>query len=191
MPRKKEKLLAIEVIETNSSWDYRPTRAFHNFICKETSADKMITDADLQENWKYDKEYSSNLKAILATPGTRNHSYVFYGSEVCVEEVKLPASVKPGTKYIYKVYDYTGGKLITDVGTQKDIISYLGKRIKTKYACVSSNGKSEKIEYSQKTIAEMLSGLEETTSQLQIEPVGRSADSDETMLISIFENRIK
>lgn len=191
MPRKKEKILALEVVETNSLWDYRPTRAFHNFICKDTAAEKTVTDLDLKENWKHDKDYPDNVKAILAPFGTRSHNCNFYGSEVCVEEVRLPASVKAGTKYIYKVYDYAGGKLNTEIGTQREAVAYIGKKVKTKYAYVTSNGRSQRIEYSPKAVAEILDGLEETTSQFQIEPIGRSGATDETILVSIFKNQIK
>ena len=130
------------------------------------------------------------VKAILAPDGTRNASTVFYGDDVSYEEVKLPASVKPGTKYIYKIYDYTGDKLSTEYGTQKEIVAHISKRIKTKYTYVMYNGEANKIEYSPKTVIDVLNELEKTTSQFSIEPLGRSGSTEDLMLVSIFENKI-
>ncbi len=108
-----------------------------------------------------------------------------------VEEVKLPTSVKTGTKYIYKVYDYSDDKVNTEYGTQKDAISFINKRVKTKYAYVTYNGQTEKIEYDAKTVTGILNELEETTSQFEIEPISRSGNTDETILVSIFKNYVK
>ena len=191
MPRKKEKILSLEVAEVNSMWDYRPARILTNFICKADDAERTIQDMDRKECWKHEKNYTSAVKSILAQPGTRNASNVFYTDEVHVEEVKLPATVKAGTKFIYKVYDYSGDKVSTEYGTQKDILAYIGKRIKTKYAYVTYNGKSGKIEYTPKAVTEILDGLEESTSQFEIEPVGRSGVTGDMIFITTFKNCIK
>lgn len=191
MPKKKEKIVSLEVIETNSLWDYRNSRILQNFICKKDDAEKTVADMDLKDYWKHEKNYANEVKAILAAPGTRNSSSVFFTQDVNVEEVKLPVSVKASTKYVYKVYDYLGDKLNTEYGTQKDIVSYIGKRVKTKYAYVTYNGKSRRIEYSPKAVTEILDGLEDTTSQFEIEPIVRSGATEGTILVSIFKNQIK
>ena len=146
---------------------------------------------DINEYWKHEKNYLSEVRSILAKPGTRNASTVFFTDDVNVEEVKLPASIKPDTKYIYKVYDYSGDKLNTEYGTQKDILVYISKRVKTKYAYVTYNGKSGKIEYSPKAVTEILSELEETTSQFEIEPIGRSGNTSDVIFVTTFKNCIK
>lgn len=191
MPKKKEKIVSLEVIEMNSLWDYRSSRILQNFICKKDDAEKTVADMDLKDYWKHEKNYANEVKAILAAPGTRNSNSVFFNQDVNVEEVKLPSSVKPSTKYVYKVYDYLGDKLNTEYGTQNDIVSYIGKRVKTKYACVTYNGKNNRIEYSPKAVTEILNGLEDTTSQFEIEPIVRSGATKGTILVSIFKNRIK
>ena len=101
MPRKKEKILSLEVIETNSTWDYRETKVLNNFICKKDDAEKTVVDMDRREFWKHEASFKDQVKSILSDPGTRNHSDVFFNDDVNVEEVKLPASVKAGTKYVY------------------------------------------------------------------------------------------
>ena len=191
MPRKKEKILSLEVTEPNSMWDYRETKILTNFICKADDTERIIQDMDRKEYWKHEKDYTSEMKGILAQPGTRNASNVFFTDDVHVEEVKLPATVKSGVKYVYKVYDYSGDKLYTEYGTQKDILAYIGKKVKTKYAYVTYNGKSGKIEYTPKTVTEILSGLEETTSQLGIEPIGRSGVTGDMIFVTTFKNGIK
>jgi hypothetical protein len=191
MPRKKEKIVSLEVIETNAMWDYRESKALTNFICKADDAEKTIQEMDRQELWKHEESFKDQVKAILAPAGTRNASSVFFTDDVNVEEVKLPASVKGSPKYIYKIYDYSGDKVKTDYGTQKDILAYLSKKIKTKYAYVSYNGKSGKIEYSPKAVANILGELEETTTQLTIEPYGRSGSTDDMMFVTMFKNCIK
>lgn len=191
MPRKKEKILSLEVVETNSTWDYRPARILTNFICKADDAEQTIQDMDRKEYWKHEKDYTSQMKAILAQPGTRNASCVFFTDDVNIEEVKLPATVKAGTKYVYKIYDYSGDKVSTEYGTQKDVLAYINKRVKTKYAYVTYNGKSGKIEYSPKAVTEILSGLEETTSQFEIEPIGRSGITSDMIFVTTFKNCIK
>ena len=191
MPRKKEKILSLEVIETNSKWDYRNTKSLYNFICKKDDAEKVIVDMDRKEMWKHEHGYSNAVKSILADPGTRNSSSIFYLDDVNVEEVKLPASVKASTKYVYKIYDYTGEKVSTEYGTQKDALAYLGKKVKTKYAYVTYNGVSKKIEYSPKAVTEIFAELEKTTSQFEIEPVGRSGATDSSILVSMFKNCLK
>ena len=191
MPRKKEKILSLEVIEVNSVFDYRPVRILKNFICKADDAEKTIQDMDIKEYWKHEKGYTNEIKSILAPAGTRNSSVVFFSDEVCVEEVKLPASIKTGTKYVYKVYDYSGDKLNTEYGTQKDAMAYLSKKIKTKYAYVTTNGKTSKIEFSPKAIADILNQQEETTSQIEIESAGRSGTTNDMIFVSIFKNCIK
>ena len=191
MPRKKEKILSLEVSEVNSTWDYRGSRILTNFICKADDAERTIQDMDRKEYWKHEKDYTSETKAILAQPGTRNASNVFFTDDVNVEEVKLPATVKTGMKYVYKIYDYSGDKVNTEYGTQKDILAYISKRIKTKYAYVTYNGKSSKIEYTPKAVIEILSDLEETTSQFEIEPVGRSGVTGDMIFVTTFKNCIK
>ena len=191
MPRKKEKILSLEVSELNSLWDYRETRILRNFICKSDDVVKTVQDMDLRDYWKHEKGYADEVKAILSAPGTRNARSVFFGDDVHVEEIKLPASAKGNFKYLYKLYDYSGDKVTTEYGVQKDILAYISKKIKTKYAYVTYNGKSDKIEYSPKAVAGILNGLEETTSQFEIEPVGRSGATDNLILVSIFKNCIK
>ena len=190
MPRKKEQVLSVEVVETNSTWDYRDTRILKNFICKKSEAEKVIVDMDLRDTWKHEAKFSDNVKAILADPGTRNASSVFFTDDVNVEEVKLPLSMKTIPKYVYKIYDYTGEKCTTEYGTQKDVLAYLSKKIKTKYAYVTYNGTGGKIEYSPKTVANILNELEKTTSQLMIEPYGRSGSTEDSMLVVMFKNCI-
>ena len=191
MPRKKERILSLEVGEPNSMWDYSNTKILRNFICKKDDAEKVIVDMDQREYWKHEKNYSEEVKSILAAPGTRNASNVFFHEDVNVEEVKLPATVKPGTKYVYKIYDYSNDKVTSEYGTQKDILAYIGKKIKTKYAYVMYKGTTNKIEYSPKAVTDILNGLEETTSQFEIESIGRSGMTDNTLIVTIFKNCIK
>ena len=191
MPRKKDKLVSLEVIELNSTWDYRNTRTLTNFICKKDDAERKLQDADIHEIWKSEKKFANEAKAILAPAGTRNASHVFFTDEVAVEEVKLPKTVKATDKYIYKVYDYSGDKLSTEYGTQKDIVSYIGKKIKTKYAYVAYNGEGRKIEYSPKTVTGILNELEDTTSNFEIESLSRSGNTEGVILVSIFKNLTK
>ena len=191
MPRKKEKILSLEVVEPNSTWDYRKSKSLTNFICKVDDAERIIRDMDLKACWKDERNYPSEVKSVLAQQGTRNASSVFFGDDVNVEEVKLPASVKAGVKYVYKVYDYCGEKNSTEYGTQKDVLAYLTKRVRTKYVYMTYNGQSAKVEYSPKTVSEILGRLEETTSQLEIEPVGRSGMTEDTLLVTMFKNCIK
>ena len=191
MPRKKEQVLSVEVVETNSTWDYRDTRILKNFICKKSEAEKVIVDMDLRDTWKHEAKFSDNVKAILAAPGTRNASSVFFTDDVNVEEVKLPLSMKTVPPYVYKIYDYTGDKCSTEYGTQKDVLVYLSKKIKTKYAYTTYNGKTSKMEFSTKAVAEILNGLSETTSQFEIEPAGRSGITDTMIIVSQFKNCLK
>lgn len=191
MPRKKEKILSLEVSEPNSTWDYRNVKLLNNFICKSGDAEYTVQKMDRKDYWRTEKKYPDEVKAILAPPGTRNASNTFFSDEVNVEEIKLPTSVKPNTKYVYKVYDYFDDKVNTEYGTQKDIIAFINKKVKTKYAYVTYNGESNKIEYNPKSVLEILNSLEETTSQFEIEPIGRSGVTDETIVVSIFKNCIK
>lgn len=191
MPRKKEKIISLEVGEPNSTWDYRNMKILKNFVCKKDEAEKVITNMDQKDYWKHEKEYADKVKAILADQGTRNASNAFFSDDVYVEEIKLPASVKADTKYVYKVYDYTGDRVTTEYGTQKDILGYIGKKIKTKYAYVTYNGRGEKIEYTPKNVAAILNELEKTTSQFEIEAYGRSGFTDSSIIVSIFKNCIK
>ena len=191
MPRKKERILSLEVGEPNSTWDYSNMKILKNFICKKDDAEKVIADMDQKEYWKHEKRYSDEVKSILAAPGTRNASNVFFHEDVNVEEVKLPATVKPGTKYVYKVYDYSNDKVSSEYGTQKDILAYITKKIKTKYVYVTYKGASHKIEYSPKAVTDILNRLEETTSQFEIESIDRSGMTDSTMFVAIFKNCIK
>ena len=191
MPRKKEKILSLEVIEPNSTWDYRETKVLNNFICKKDDAEKTLVDMDRREYWKHETSFKDQVKSILSDPGTRNHSDVFFNDDVNVEEVKLPASVKAGTKYVYKIYDYSGDRVTTEYGTQKEILAYISKKIKTKYAYVTYNGSSQRIEYSPKAVTDILNELEKTTSQFAIESVGRSGMTDNSLLITTFKNCIK
>ena len=190
MPRKKKKIVSLEVLEINAMWDYRGMKVLRNFVCNEEDAEKLLPEMDVREIWKHEADYQKQVKAILAPIGTRNASTVFYGDDISYEEAKLPASVKPGTKYIYKIYDYSGNKLNTEYGTQKDIVAYISKKIKTKYAYVIYNGKADKIEYSPKAVIDVLNGLEKTTSQFSIEPLARSGSTEDLLLVSIFENHI-
>lgn len=191
MPKKKKKVVSLEVIEANSKWDYRPARILRNFICKEEDAEKTVQDMDTKETWKHEEGYQKQVKAILAPEGTRNASTVFYTDDVAVEEVKLPLSMKTIPEYVYKIYDYTGEKCSTEYGTLKDVLAYLSKKVKTKYAYVTYNGETKKIEYSPKTVSDILKELAETTSQFEIEPVGRSGITDTVVMVSTFKNCVK
>ena len=191
MPRKVEKIVSLEVIEPNSTWDYRETKVLNNFICKKDDVERVIQDMDRRDYWKHKKGYTEEVKAILAPAGTRNASSVFFDDDVNVEEIKLPPNVKDNTKYIYKVYDYAGEKLNTEYGTQKDAVACISKKIKTKYAYVTYNGETRRIECTPKAVADILTGLEETTSQFEIESVSRSGNTSDAVLVTIFKNRIK
>ena len=191
MPRKKEKFVSLEVIETNSTWDDRPTRVLSNCICKADDAEKLVQENDRREFWKHEESYTAQVKAILAPAGTRNASTVFFNDDVNVEEVKLPASAKGNPKYIYKIYDYNGDKCSTEYGVQKDILAYISKKVKTKYAYVTYNGQSSRIENNPKTIVGILNELEKTTSQFEIEPIGRSGTTDNSIFVTMFKNYIK
>ena len=192
MPKKKKKkVMSLEVLEVNSLWDYRRCKTLRNFICNEEDAENTVQEMVLNETWKQQGDYQKQVKAILAPSGTRNASTYFYGDDISYEEVKLPVSVKPGTKYVYKVYDCCNDKLSTEYGTQKDIVAYISKKIKTKYAYIMYNGKGERIEYSPKAVTDVLNGLEKTTSQCSIEPFGRSGATEDLFIVSIFENHIK
>ena len=79
----------------------------------------------------------------------------------------------------------------SEYGTQKDILAYIGKKIKTKYAYAIYKGTMNKIEYSPKAVTDILNGLEETTSQFEIESVGRSGMTDNMLIVTIFKNCIK
>lgn len=191
MPRRKERILSLEVGEPNSLWDYSDSKILRNFICKKDDAEKVLVDMDQKELWKHEMNYSNEVKSILAAPGTRNASCVFFTDDVNVEEVKLPVSVKAGTKYVYKIYDYSGDKVSGEYGTQKDIVAYITKKIKTKYAYVMYKGSGSRIEFSPKVVTDILNDLEKTTSQFEIEPIGRSGSTDNTLIVSIFKNCIK
>ena len=191
MPRKKKKIISLEVAEPNSTWDYSTGRTLTNFICNDEDAPKKVMEMDRRETWKHERGYDDQVKAILSPMGTRNFSNVFFTDEVCVEEVKLPSTVRPSTPYIYKVYDYTGGRITTEYGTPKDIIAYITKKIKTKYVMVSHNGKSERMEYVPKTLSDILGELENDTSQLEIEPIGRSGVTNNPIMVSIFKNCLR
>ena len=191
MPRKKRKIMSLEVLEPNSTWDYSAFKVLNNFICDADDAEKTVQEMDRREFWKHEPDYKNQMKGILSAPGTRYASNSFFDDDVRVEEVKLPASVKPSTKYVYKVYDYFGEKVSTEYGTQKDAIACIGKRIKTKYAYVTYNGTGTRIEYSPKKVADILNGLEETTSQFQIESIGRSGMTSDPIIVTIFKNELK
>ena len=191
MPRKKKKVVSLEVIEINSAWDYRQVKILDNFVCYHDDAEQTIQEMDKRDFWKHESSYKNQVKSILAAKGTRGASDVFFGDDVNVEEINLPETVKAGTKFIYKYYDYTGGKLKTEYGTQKDILAYLSKKIKTKYIYVAYNGTNEKIEFTTKAVGNILDELEKTTSQFEIEPVGRSGGVEDPILVSIFKNNLK
>ena len=191
MPKKKKKVVSLEVLEVNSKWDYQPARTLRNFICNAEDAEKTVQDMDIKELWKHEPGYQKQMKAILAPEGTRNASTVFFTDDVAVEEVKLPLSMKTIPPYVYKYYDYTGEKCTTEYGTMKDILAYISKKVKTKYAYVTYNGKTRKIEYSPKAVSDILTGLQETTSQFEIEPVGRSGNTDTMIMVSTFKNCVK
>ena len=190
MPRKSKKLVALEVLEQNSTWDYRKTRILNNFICNQDDIEKVI-NMDCKEAWRKERGYDTEVKGIVAPRGTRGASDFFFTDDVSIEEVKLPSSIKPSTKYVYKIYDYHNEKLNIEYGTQKDVLAYISKKIKTKFVYVNYNGASGKIEFSPKVIAETLTGLEPTTSQFIIEPVGRAETPDNSIMISIFKNCLK
>ena len=191
MPKRKKKVITLEVLEPNSTWDYRESRILNNFVCTEDGIDKAMIASDKGEYWKHEKNYVKEKTSIFAKKGTRGASDVFFTDSVAVEETKLPSSIKSGTKYVYKVYDYFDDKLNTEIGTQKDIVSYITKKIKTKYALVNYNGQDQKIEYAPKAITGILDGLEETTSQFTIEPYGRSGNTGDVIMVSIFKNYVK
>ena len=191
MSRKKKKVIALEVIEVNATWDYSGSRILTNFICNEDDIDKTMIASDRNEYWKHEKNYVKERDSIFAKKGTRGASDVFFTDYVSVDEVKLPPNIKASTKYVYKIYDYSNDKLNVELATQKDVISYLTKKIKTKYVLANYNGKSEKFEYVPKTVAGILDGLEETTSQFTIEPYGRSGGTGDEIMITIFKNYAK
>lgn len=191
MPRKVDKIISLEVSEPNSAWDYRQSKILNNFVCKKSDAENTVQRMDRKDYWRTEKRFVDEVKGILAEPGTRNASNLFFTDEVNIEEVKLPSSVKSSTKYIYKVYGYSGDKLDTEYGVQKDALAFINRRIKTKYVYVTYNGVSEKMEYDQKAVAAILNGLEETTSPFEIEPIGRSGNTEDSICVSIFKNCIK
>ena len=183
--------MSLEVAEVNSTWDYRKSRKLYNFICNEGDVEGIVREMRKNEYWIKDSSFDSQLKAILAPQGTRNSSNYFFGDDVAVEEIKLQTPPKPSMKYFYKIHDYSNEKLSYEYGTPKDIIAYISKKVKTKYAEVSYNGKTEKIENTSANIAEILDELEITTSQFYIEPVGRSEMNNVMILVSIFNNYVK
>lgn len=191
MPRKKIKYLSLEVVEANSTWDYRKSRSVKNFICKEDDFETTMTDMLTKETYKHDKHLKDEMKGVLAPKGTRNASDLFFGDTVNVEEVKLPASIKSSTDFVYKVSDYSNDKLNTEYGAIKDAIAYINKKIKTKYAYVSYDGETKRIENNPKAVTDILNELKDTTSVFTIEASGRSGVTDNFIIISTFKNEIR
>ncbi len=77
MPRKKEKIVSLEVAEPNSTWDYRQGKLLNNFVCKVSDAENAVQKADRKDLWRTEKGYVDAVKGILAPPGTRNASNLF------------------------------------------------------------------------------------------------------------------
>jgi hypothetical protein len=133
MPRKKKRIVSLEVLEPNSLADYSQSKTLKNFICDADDAEKVIMEMDRKERWKHEKDYKEQVKAVLAPRGTRGASDTFFTDLVAVDEIKAKLSSTADKLLSYPNYIGTIQSFVNKYVTMQ----YIRGRCKTNLQFVS------------------------------------------------------
>ena len=181
MPRKKERYFSVEMLEEDSLREhYNP---FLNFICKESNLSDSFYECDVRDVLK-EKNNEDDLKTILKKPD--NKPIVFIGENMLlISEISLNKTPKESDKYLYRIYDYNENKWC--FCTFNEVLSYLNKKIKTKYAFTYYNGTNERIEFSEKDAANIVTRMTPGTHNICFSQINGRGEESEAILIVPFK----
>lgn len=181
MPRKKERIFSIEFPEEDTLHPhYNPML---NFITKESNLIQGFHECDKHGILKSNNNEKALEKAIKEY-GKRQASFF---SNVCfyMEEISLSKPLKSSDKYLYRFVDYNENK--AGFCEFKEIISYVKKKIKNKYASLHYNGINEKQEFSENIIKNIISRMTTETHQITINSINGKNEEDDGITIIPFK----
>lgn len=181
MPRKKERIFSIEFPEEDTLHPYH--NPILNFVAKENNLIKGFHECDVHNILKIGNNEKELEKAIKEY-GKRQTSFF---SDICfyMEEINLSKPLKSFDNYIYRFIDYNENK--TDLCGFKELVSYIKKKIKNKYAFFHYNGINEKLEFSEDVLNNIITRMTAKTHQITVNEINGKGEEDNGIIIIPFK----
>ena len=184
MPRKKEKYFKIEMGEENTLSEYH--NPFLNFITKEGNLRNAFEECDIYHILK-ERKNESDLEYIIKNINNPREKNIFtIGNNVLyIYEISLSKPLKSSDKYLYHIFDYNDNK--ETLCGFKEVLLYIKKKIKNKYAFLHYNGINERIVFSENEIENIITRMTANTHQISVNQINGKGEEDETILITPFK----
>lgn len=181
MPRVKEKIYAVEILEEDTLRQYH--NYLDNFISKEKTLYQSFHLADKRNLFDSDKAKKDLQELIKDT--NKKECYPIDNETVFIDEISHSGKLKLTDEYLYRFFDYNEKK--GDFCTFNELITYLKKKIKNKYAIVYYNGITKKIEFSEDTIKPIIKEMTEDTHTISLNQLNGKGDEYEPIIIVPFK----
>lgn len=181
MPRVKERYFSVEMQEEDSLHEYHNN--FLNFIVKEKDLEYGFISCDLHNIIK-EKSNEKDLKEILKNPINSQYSRQLkhIGDDVFfINEISLSKPLKTSEGYLYQIYDYNENKAL--FCGFNDVLTYIKRKIKTKYALAQYNGENQRFEFSEKDVANIMTRMTPGTHSIFISQLSTRGDEGEPIAI--------
>lgn len=177
MAKQKEKTFSVEMLEIDGN--HKHHNPILNFICKEKDLENSFIECCEDKSIKQEtfKELINNFK--------KNKTNFINNDIVYIEEISLSKKFKPSDKYYYRIDDYNENK--ATLGCFNEVIDYLKKKIKNKYALISYNGINEKIEFSEDIVTNVLSRMTAQTHVVVFNQLNIRGEESDSIMITPFK----
>ncbi len=181
MPRKKERLFCIEFPEEDTLHPYH--NPILNFVTKENNLIQGFHECDVHGILKIG-DNEKELEKAIKDYGKRVMSF-FSDNGFYMEEISLSKPLKSSDKYIYRFIDYNENK--TGFCGFREMVAYIKKKIKNKYASLHYNGINEKVEFSEDVMNNVISRMTAETHQITINEINGKGEEDNGIIIIPFK----
>lgn len=181
MPRVKEKIYAVEILEEDTLRQYH--NYLDNFISKEKTLYQSFHLADKRNLFDSDKAKKDLQELIKDT--NKKECYEIDTETVFIDEISHSGKLKLTDEYLYRFYDYNEKK--GDFCAINEIIAYLKKKIKNKYANIYYNGITKRIEFNDSEVKKIIKEMSENTHTISLCQLNGKGDEYEPIIIVPFK----
>ena len=177
MVRQKEKIFSVEMLEVDGNHEHH--NPILNFICKEKDLENSFNKCDVGKVLN-----AVIVKTLLSDIESEPMKFI-NGNCVFIEEINPLKKFNSLDNYYYRINDYNENKAI--LGGFNDVIDYLKRKIKNKYAMISYNGINEKIEFSEKMVSDILSRMTGNTHVVVLNQLNNRGEESDSIIVTPFK----
>ena len=179
--RKKERIFSIEFPEEDTLHPYY--NPILNFVAKENNLIQGFHECDVHSILKIGNNEKELEKAIKEY-GKRQASFF---SDICfyMEEISLSKPLKSSDKYLYRFINYNENK--TGFCNFKEIVTYIKKKVKNKYAFFHYNSVNEKLVFSEDVLKNIITRMTAETHQITVNEINGKGEEDKGIIVIPFK----